>query len=519
MSCFQIVACCLGLLPPTSRLICTNSAQLSSSEASELKLTTMKKQSVDEQPLLALGPPERREHAAALEEAKRLLRLAGPLAAGGILRSSLQLVSVMFVGHLGELPLAGASLATSLANVTGFSLLVGMSSALDTLCGQAFGARQYHLLGLYKQRAMLVLALACVPIAVVWANTARILVLLGQDGAIAAEAGAYARWLLPALVPYVPLVCQIRFLQTQSIVVPVMVSSGVTSLNHILVCWVLVHKVGLGSKGAALASAVSYSTNLAILCLYTRLSGACRSTWTGFSMEAFAFKELRQFAELAVPSAMMVCLEWWSFELLVLLSGLLPNPKLETSVLSICLNTGALMFTVPSGLCAAISTRVSNELGAGRPQVARLATIVVICMALFAGSVISITMILLRKSWGYMYSNEEEVVTYIARMIPVLGVSFFIDGIHTSLSGVLYGCGEQKIGARVNLAAFYLAGIPLAVLLAFVLHLNGMGLWLGIVCGSLTKLVLLVWIVLSINWENESNKAKDMVLGTSLPVA
>ncbi|KAI5021926.1 hypothetical protein ZWY2020_058656 [Hordeum vulgare] len=91
-------------------------------------------------------------------------------------------------------------------------------------------------------------------------------------------------------------------------------------------------------------------------------------TWTGLFMEAFAFKELRQFAELAVPSAMMVCLEWWSFELLVLLSRLLPNPKLETSVLSICLNTGALMFTVPSGVCAAISIRVSNELGAGRPQ-------------------------------------------------------------------------------------------------------------------------------------------------------
>uniref|UniRef100_A0A453T3X2 Protein DETOXIFICATION n=1 Tax=Aegilops tauschii subsp. strangulata TaxID=200361 RepID=A0A453T3X2_AEGTS len=219
---------------------------------------------------------------------------------------ALQLVSVMFVGHLGELPLAGASLATSLANVTGFSLLVGMSSALDTLCGQAFGARQYHLLGLYKQRAMVVLALACVPIALVWANTAQILLLLGQDAAIAAEAGAYARWLLPALVPYVPLVCQIRFLQTQSIVVPVMVSSAVTALNHILVCWALVHKVGMGSKGAALASTVSYSTNLAILCLYSRLSGACKRTWTGFSMEAF--KELRQFGEIAVPSAMMVWL-------------------------------------------------------------------------------------------------------------------------------------------------------------------------------------------------------------------
>uniref|UniRef100_A0A8R7RAA4 Protein DETOXIFICATION n=1 Tax=Triticum urartu TaxID=4572 RepID=A0A8R7RAA4_TRIUA len=414
----------------------------------------MEMPSVDEQPLLV----ERDDNAAA-REAKRLLRLAGPLVASGILRCALQLVSVMFVGHLGELPLAGASLATSLANVTGFSLLAGMASALDTLCGQAFGARQYHLLGVYKQRAML----------------------------------------------------------TQSIVLPVMASSTVTSLSHVAVCWVLVHKAGMGSKGAALATAVSYSTNLAILSLYTRLSGACKRTWTGFSMQAF--KELRQFADLAVPSAMMVCLEWWSFELLVLLSGLLPNPKLETSVLSICLNTGALMFMVPSGLCTAISTRVSNELGAGRPHAAKLATRLVVCMALFAGSVISITMISLRKFWGYMYSNEEEVVTYIARMIPVLAISFFIDGIHTSLSGVLYGCGEQKIGARVNLAAFYLAGIPLAVLLAFVLHLNGMGLWLGIVCGSLTKLVLLMWIVLSINWEKEAIKAKDMVLGSSLPAA
>ncbi|KAI4979751.1 hypothetical protein ZWY2020_016504 [Hordeum vulgare] len=144
-----------------------------------------------------------------------------------------------------------------------------------------------------------------------------------------------------------------------------------------------VHKVGLEQRSGQ--PAASYSTNLAILCLYTRLSGACRRTWTRFSMEAFAFKELRQFAELVVPSAMMVCLEWWSFELLVLLSGLLPNPKLETSVLSICLNTSTLMFTVPSGLCAAISTRVSNELGAGLVVSICLGGAFVAC--LFSGSV------------------------------------------------------------------------------------------------------------------------------------
>ncbi|XP_047059139.1 protein DETOXIFICATION 16-like [Lolium rigidum] len=467
-------------------------------------------------PLLTAGHDKGGENSAAAE-AKRLLWLAGPLVASGLFRSALQMVSVMFVGHLGELPLAGASVATSLASATGFCFFIGMSNALDTLCGQAFGARQYNLLGVYMQSAMVVLALVCVPVAFVWACTSQILVFLGQDRAIAAEAGAYARWLIPSLVPYVPLVCHIRFLQTQSIVLPVMASSAVTALGHVGVCWVLVHKAGMGSRGAALSNAVSYCVNLAILVVYVRVSSACKRTWTGFSMEAW--KELRRFTQLAIPSAMMFCLEQWSFELLVLLSGLLPNPALETSVLSICLNTGDLIFMVASGLCTAISTRVSNELGAGHPQAAKRATKVVICMALSEGLVIAITMVLLRNFWGYVYSNEEDVVRYIARMIPILAISYFIDGLHSSLSGVLTGCGKQKIGARVNLGAFYLAGIPVAVLLAFVLHLNGMGLWLGIVCGSMTKLLFLLWITMCINWEKEAIRAKEMALQSSLPVA
>ncbi|CAL4924541.1 unnamed protein product [Urochloa decumbens] len=449
-------------------------------------------------------------------EAKRLLRLAGPIVASCVLQNVVNMASVMFVGQLGELPLAGASLATSLANVTGYSLLTGMATALDTLCGQAFGARQHHLLGVYKQRAMVVLGVACVPIALVWACAGRILLALGQDPEIAAEAGAYARWLIPSLAAYVPLQCHVRFLQTQSVVLPVTASSGATALCHLVVCWALVYKAGMGSKGAALSNAISYAVNLVILALYVRMSSACKETWNGFSREAF--KDLCRFTELALPSAAMICLEWWSFEVLVLLSGLLPNPQLETSVLSICLNTGALLYMIPLGLTYSISTRVSNELGAGEPQAAKMATKVVMYMALSEGLVISLIMILLRNVWGYMYSNEMEIVTYMAKMLPILGISFFIDGLHTSLSGVLTGCGKQKIGAAVNLGAFYLLGIPMAVLLAFIFHLNGMGLWLGIVSGSVTKLLFLLFISWSIDWDKEAFKANNRVLSSSLPL-
>jgi multidrug resistance protein, MATE family len=57
-------------------------------------------------------------------EMKKQVRLAAPLAAGFLLQKVIQTISIMFVGRLGELPLASASLATSFASVTGFSLLV-----------------------------------------------------------------------------------------------------------------------------------------------------------------------------------------------------------------------------------------------------------------------------------------------------------------------------------------------------------------------------------------------------------
>lgn len=289
------------------------------------------------------------------EEVKKQLWLAGPLICVSLLQYSLQLISIMFVGHLGELSLSGASMATSFATVTGFSLFMGMACALDTLCGQSYGAKQYHMLGIYMQRAMVILMVVSIPVALIWLNTGLILKAVGQDPGISEEAGAYARFMLPSLFAYALLQCLVRFLQTQNIVFPMMVSSGIATLLHVLICWLLVFKSGLGTKGAALANSISYWNNVILLGLYVKFSSSCAKTWTGFSREAI--HGILPFIKLAIPSAVMVCLEMWSFELIVLLSGLLPHPELETSVLSICLNTAAVVWMIPFGLSGAVRDR------------------------------------------------------------------------------------------------------------------------------------------------------------------
>lgn len=63
-------------------------------------------------------------------ELKKQLRLAGPLVLVSLLQYSLQTISVMFVGHLGEVYLSAASMATSFAGVTGFSLMVTSFSSM-----------------------------------------------------------------------------------------------------------------------------------------------------------------------------------------------------------------------------------------------------------------------------------------------------------------------------------------------------------------------------------------------------
>ncbi|XP_026384964.1 protein DETOXIFICATION 16-like [Papaver somniferum] len=238
------------------------------------------------------------------EQVKKQLWLSGPLITVNLLQFCIQLISVMFVGHLGELSLSGASMATSFATVTGFSLLMGMASALDTLCGKSYGARQYHMLGIHMQRGMFIVLLVSIPLAFVLSSTCRILLVVGKYPEISAEAGVYARYMIPCLFGYGLLQCHVRFLQTQNIVSPMMVSSAMTVSLHFLVCWVLVFKAGLENKGATIATSISCWINLTLLVLYVKYSGKCERTWTGFSMEAL--HDILNFISLAIPSAIMV---------------------------------------------------------------------------------------------------------------------------------------------------------------------------------------------------------------------
>ncbi|VAH28875.1 unnamed protein product [Triticum turgidum subsp. durum] len=211
-------------------------------------------------------------------------------------------------------------------------------------------------------------------------------------------------------------------------------SSMITLAVFIPLCWFLVYKVGMGNAGAALSVSICDWVEVIVLGLYIKFSPSCEKTRAPLTWEAF--KGIGSFMRLAVPSALMICLEWWSYELLVLLSGILPNPALETSVLSICISTVVLLYNLPYGIGTAASVRVSNELGAGNPEGARLVVGVALSIVVCSAVLVSTTLLALRHFIGIAFSNEEEVVDYVTRMVPVLSISVITDSFQGVLSGI-----------------------------------------------------------------------------------
>ena len=178
-----------------------------------------------------------------------------------------------------------------------------MAGALETLSGQAYGAKQYQKLGIQTNTAIFSLVLVSFPLSLLWIFIGKILVLMGQDLLISREAGKFATWLIPALFAYATLQPLVRYFQAQSLIVPLLVSSFASLCCHVPLCWALVFKSGLGHLGAALSIGVSYWLNVSLLVLYMNYSPACESTRVPISSDIF--QGLREFLRFAFPSAVM----------------------------------------------------------------------------------------------------------------------------------------------------------------------------------------------------------------------
>ncbi|KAI4970037.1 hypothetical protein ZWY2020_000951 [Hordeum vulgare] len=375
------------------------------------------------------------------EESRRLWGIGTPIAIATLSLFAVSSVTTVFVGHLGNLPLAAASIGLSVFNTFSLGFLLGMGSALETLCGQAFGAGQVAMLGVYLQRSWIVLAGAWLLLVPFYALAEPLLLAIGQDAAVAREAARRA----------------------QSKVL-VLAWVGVAGLGfHVALTYLLVAVLGMGLPGAAAAYDVSLWAIALAQAAY--IVGWCADGWRGWSTAAF--HDMWAFVRLSLESTVMLCLEIWYIGMITVLTGHLQDAQIAVDSLGICMNVNGWEGMIFIGLNAAISVRVSNELGSGRPRAAKHAVMVVVGESLLIGLLCMALVLIFRDSFSVIYTSDSELQHAVSRIAGLLGLTMVLNSVQPVLSGVAIGGGWQGLVAYINLGCYYIFGLPLGYLLGY----------------------------------------------------
>ncbi|CAI0550617.1 unnamed protein product [Linum tenue] len=434
-------------------------------------------------------------------ESKLLFHLAAPAVIVYMINYLMSMSTQIFAGHLGNLELAAASLGNTGIQVFAYGLMLGMGSAVETLCGQAYGAQKYKMLGVYLQRSTVLLTLTGVVLTLVYVFSRPILILLGESPEIASAAAVFVYGLIPQIFAYAINFPIQKFLQAQSIVAPSAYISVFTLAIHLVLSWVAVYKLGMGLLGASLVLSLSWWIVVAAQFLYILYSSRCKYTWDGFSSQAFV--GLGGFFKLSAASAVMLCLETWYFQILVLIAGLLPDPELALDSLSVCMTISGWVFMISVGFNAAASVRVGNELGAGHPKSAAFSVTMVTSMSFVIAVIAAVVVLAFRNVVSYIFTDGETVAAAVSDLCPLLAVTLVLNGIQPVLSGVAVGCGWQAFVAYVNVGCYYFLGIPLGIFFGFYLNYGAKGIWTGMIGGTALQTVILLWVTFRTDWDKE----------------
>ncbi|KAL6995209.1 Protein DETOXIFICATION 48 [Sarracenia purpurea var. burkii] len=448
-----------------------------------------------------------------LEEIKAIGKISGPTAMSGLLLYSRAMISMLFLGYLGELELAGGSLSIGFANITGYSVISGLAMGMEPICGQAFGAKQWKLLGLTLQRTVLLLLSTSIPISFMWLNMNRILLWCGQDKDISSTAHTFIVFAIPDLF-LLSLLHPLRiYLRTQSITLPVTYCSAISVLLHIPLNFILVVYFKMGIAGVAMAMIWTNLNLFLLLCSFIYFSGVYKDSWVAPSMDCL--RGWSSLLALAVPTCVSVCLEWWWYEFMILLCGLLANPKATIASMGILIQTTSLVYVFPSALSLGVSTRIGNELGANRPAKARISTIVSLACAAALGFAAMLFTTLMRHRWGRFFTKDSEILELTAVALPIAGLCELGNCPQTTGCGVLRGSARPTIGANINLGSFYLVGFPVAMFMGFVAKMGFPGLWIGLLAAQASCAFLMLYVLCRTDWRVLAERARELTQSSS----
>jgi len=437
-------------------------------------------------------------------EIRATVSLAYPLVLTNLTQAAIQATDVVMLGWAGASTLAAGALGSNLF-IAVFVFGMGLVYAAAPMMAREIGARRHAVREIRRtvRQAMWAAAMLAIPAWILLWNTEAILLLFGQQPALAAEAAIFVRalqWgLLPALL-YIVLRSFVSALERP--LWSLVVSGAAVLLNAFLNYGLIFGKFGfpeLGILGAGIGSA---TTNcllfLGMALVVTRHPKFRRYRLFGRFWRADWPRFLAVWA-LGLPIALTLAFEVTIFNAAVFLMGLISTASLAAHAIAI--QVASLSFMVPLGIAQAATVRVGLAHGArDAAGIARAGWTAFVLgtgfMTLTALLIVAFPRLLV---YAFLDESDPANAEVIALAISFLGVAALfqiVDGAQAVGAGMLRGLHDTKVPMLYAGLGYWVIGIGVGVGLAFGAGWEGLGIWLGLAAGLaiVAALMLHRWV-------------------------
>ena len=431
-------------------------------------------------------------------EVRKMLALGLPVAGTQVSTMLIGVVDAVMVGHVGVEAMGAAALANVWIWAT-FMFAQGVLMGLDPIVAQAHGAGDGQRAGRALHSGVAMALLLSAALSLLWLATEWVLLLSGQDPALARQAHAYTIVQIPSIPFFLVYTALRQYLQGREYVRPALFVIVGANLLNVLFAWALIFghlgSPALGLVGAGIAACLTrVVSGVGLVALVAGL-GLHRGAWVPVGRDSLRASGLREVASFGVPVAIQVSLEAWAFSGAALLVGHLGATALAAH--TIALNLASLSFMMPLGIAQGAATRVGNLLGAGQPAAAQRAAWVSLALGAGVMGLAAVAFVGLREWLPRLYTPDAAVVAACAAILPIGAAFQIFDGTQVVGCGILRGMGRVRPAVAFNLIGYWLLGLPIGGWLALRGGYGLAGLWWGLALGlAVVATALVVFVAL-----------------------
>eukprot|EP01084_Bolivina_argentea_P112282 200266_1 len=467
------------------------------------------------------------------EELIHLINLSIPLVVSSASAYSGRLLTTIFTGrYLTTDEFDAAALGFTMTNITGYSMIIAMVSPMDSLCTQAYGANNWKLFALTIYRALFCTSIFLIPTIILWLFMYDLMIFIGQNEIVSYYVQQWTSIYITILPALVTLCVATRFLSSQSIGKPLLylgiivyciwhpiwlyfifiylkkrdfiwapLSNIVTVYIHvisiILYCIILKPHNKLSIQYISFTKIIKWQTNL-------KIDTFININNINTNIEVID-KGMKEYIELLIAGIFSLCAEWWSWEVITLICGLLGPIQLATHVIFATIMP--FYYMIPMGVGLAGAARIGKLIGQNQFHLAKYLAHAILWFTLIESVVIAILSFCFREYIPFLFTNEKQVINIAIKVSPLFSIFVIWDAFQGSFQGILRGIKKQGKSVIGVIIGPWIITIPLACLLAFdpIIDLKIIGMWIGNNVGYIVMNIIFLYIFWTFNWNKKDN--------------